>query len=239
MDYTYLPKIVAFLGIFALAACSGTPPDAQGWDNGKPGNDPATNGSSGDPSGDQANAGVVQSGQDDGGAPAPTKSDAGSDAAPSNDDAGSTHPVISCTSPNACEGARDVGEIAGDATTGVVPLRVSGTTSEWLKVRVDETSSSVTGAAMGVKATLTPTSSASYALSLYVDPNNDVLVCDAPTPTSTASDPVQSVVSSTWGEGRFGNDSDDSRWVTLHVETLSGTCESDTPWTLLIEGGVP
>lgn len=236
---------------FALVAtagvgCGSGGGDGPGWDNGRPGGDPATSGGH-DPADDEADPGVVRAGADDAGTSKRSAGDAGSSSSSSGSGSGGSGSgggsTIACDAPGTCANARSSGQIAGDMSGAAVPVTVHGATSSWVRVRVLEDEHGVKAVPISVQATLYVPAGASYALTLYVDGDNDDVACTSAAPTTTsngtATSALPAVVSATWGEsGTFANNSDDSRWVSLHVDATSSVCSDTTPWTLVIENVV-
>lgn len=138
-----------------------------------------------------------------------------------------------CVSPNACLGATTMTDVSGD--TGAGTSRITGTTSQWLKIRVSEDDSGVVGKKLKLKLTLTSPSSANFDMRVYVPLDGSSQKCTgADRMTSATVGP--DVASVEWGEGLVANGDDDDRTVTVEVFHVSGTCAAGQTWSLLAEG---
>lgn len=158
-------------------------------------------------------------------APADGGSDAGADAAPPAQ-------PDTCPASNSCQGAVDLGTVAGDVGTDAKTTQ--GSTSQWLKVRVLEKVSGISGAPLQLKAVLTSPPGEDFDVYLYV-PSDDVLECSsvADRSESTGTTDTAGVV---FGEtGAFGNSIQDDRWVTVEVRAKAG-CSGTAKWTLTVYG---
>jgi hypothetical protein len=115
---------------------------------------------------------------------------------------------------------------------------VTGTTSEWLKVRVTETNTGPLGRKLTLTAKLTPPQARNFDLFLFVNPNTDVdPECNWVAASSTSGGISQTeTASAVWGEDTFANGTYDHRWVTIEVRHVSGMCEAGAPWTLEVRG---
>jgi hypothetical protein len=142
-------------------------------------------------------------------------------------------PTTSCNAPSACSGATDLGTVSGDKNAD--QKSAQGSTSQWLKVRVTENDSDVFGMDLWTKVTLTqPSGGQNFDLYVYL-PGSDILECSAVTKSSTTGG--TETVSLSWGEGSgFSNGKNDDRWVTIEVRHVSGTCDPNQKWSLLVEG---
>jgi hypothetical protein len=138
-----------------------------------------------------------------------------------------------CTSPNVCTGATDLGSISGD--TGADTKTAQGSGSQWFKVRVTEDDSSVIGQALSVTADLTSPAGTNFNVFIYVAGGTSGQECSAVNASSTSTSTTDSARSS-WGEGTFSNGSDDSRTVTVEVRWVSGTCSPTAKWSLTLHG---
>ena len=147
--------------------------------------------------------------------------------------AGDAGTPIACASPNACGGASAMTAVSGD--TGAPTSRTTGTTSQWLKIRVTEDDSGVIGKKVTLRLTLTSPSSANFDMRVYVPTDASSQKCTgADRQTSATVGP--DVASVEWGEGAVANGDDDHRTVTIEVFHVSGTCAAGQTWSLLAEG---
>jgi hypothetical protein len=170
---------------------------------------------------------------------APPPTDAGTDAVVRDSGTGDSGTggdagtPTACVSPNACLGATTMTGVSGD--TGSQTSRSTGTTSQWLKIRVSEDDSGVLGAKLKLKLTLTSPSSANFDMRVYVPLDGSSQKCtgaDRATNATVGPD----VASVEWGEGALANGDQDDRTVTIEVFHVSGTCAAGQTWTLLAEG---
>lgn len=134
-----------------------------------------------------------------------------------------------------CQTAKDIGELAGDDGTGTV--NATGACSDWLKVRVKESSSSILADEMKITVTLrSPTAADDFDLVVHMNHDKDQVECTAVTGKSEKTGAEADVVKTSWGEQDYtGNRDDDSRTVIVEVKKKTPGC-SATPWTLQIQG---
>jgi hypothetical protein len=145
----------------------------------------------------------------------------------------------SCTSSVMCATATALPQITGDDGGGNTTASASGYQSAWFSIRVEEEDSGVFGYPMSMLATLTSPASAMFDLYVYMPGDASSTDCTTPTGTATTSGTSESWTDE-WGEtGEFGNNSDDSRTISIEVRPRSGdTCASSATWSLSIEGYV-
>jgi hypothetical protein len=193
--------------------------------------------------------GASDEGRDDANADDPTKSDpstksptpASSPApapAPASPPATPATPAPATEAPNnrTCQTAKDIGAIAGD--DGADAVSATGACSDWLKVRVKESSSSVLGAEMKITVTLrSPTAADDFDLVVHMNTDKDEVECSAVTGKSEKAGTEPDVVKAAWGESYTGNHADDSRTVVVEVKKKTPGC-SATPWTLQVQGNL-
>jgi len=139
----------------------------------------------------------------------------------------------SCTSPNTCSGAVDLGSVSGD--TGADVKTAQGHTSQWFTVRVTEDDNGIAGVELWMTATLTSPPGSNYDLYVYV-PSSDTLECSAVSYQSTSSATTDSATAKLGEGGLFSNGSSDDRTVTVEVRHVSGTCDPANKWTLTLSG---
>ncbi|GAC1549640.1 MAG: hypothetical protein NVS3B10_12920 [Polyangiales bacterium] len=145
--------------------------------------------------------------------------------------------TTSCTSPNTCAGATDLGSISGD--TGADTKTATGSGSQWFKIRVNENDNGITGVPMHAKAELVSPLGTNFDLFLYLAGGSSGQECSAVKSSSTnASGP--DTTTAEWGEtGLFSNGVDDSRTVSVEVRWISGPCSAASKWTLTVTGDTP
>ena len=115
-----------------------------------------------------------------------------------------------------------------DGDTGNDVRTVTGTTSKWFKVHINEGSNLSNGLSYTV--TLQPASGADFDLYVY-NGNADQPNCFA-TPKQAMGVPES--YSDAWGDS-LGNE--DGRWITIEVRHVGGTgCGASAQWTLTVKG---
>lgn len=161
------------------------------------------------------------------------------DAIASSPDAGpSPPPPPSCALANSCETAVTLAQIAGD--TGSDTRMSSGTTSQWLSVKVIDTT--LTGDRLRVGITLTSQDGANYDL-FVLQPDEAGGHEKAPkdcaaTPVSSQNASGVDLVKLDWDDvtNQIGQDDGDGLVIAIEVRHVSGPCGS---WTLSIAGNQP
>jgi hypothetical protein len=145
----------------------------------------------------------------------------------------------SCTTTIACTTATALPQITGDDGGGTTTASATGYQAAWFSIRVAEEDSGFFGYPMSMLATLTSPASAMFDLYVYMPGDASSTDCSSPTGTATTSGSTESWTQE-WGEtGEFGNDSDDSRTVSIEVRPRAGiTCSATATWSLSIEGYV-
>jgi hypothetical protein len=133
-----------------------------------------------------------------------------------------------------CETAKDLGQLAGDI--GTPSVTYEGTCSEWVKIRVLESSTSVIAAAEKLAVTLIPNKgSTDFEVRAYVNKEFDSPECALPSAETSSPEEKSQLVKLEWGETFSGNNADDSRTVNIHVKSKDANCTTKT-WTLLVQG---
>lgn len=135
---------------------------------------------------------------------------------------------------SSCESAKDLGSLAGDF--GAPKVTYEGSCSEWLKVRVLESSTSVIAAGQKLRVTLIA-KDVSFELRAFVNKEFDRLECALPAAESlkAGSGAVADSLALEWGETFSGNNADDSRTVNIQVKSKDAMCQNQA-WTLIVEG---
>jgi hypothetical protein len=191
--------------------------------------------------GDDANTSVLppsthqDAGGDDAAADAGADTDAGGTTIDSGTgtDAGGGD-VTSCSSPNVCSSATDLGSVRGD--TGADVKTATGSGSQWFKIRVTEDDSGVFGYSMYTRVELASPSGTNFDLFVYLPGDGSSQECSTVKASSTNASGADAA-SIDWGEsGAFSNGDDDGRTVTVEVRWVSGTCSPSSQWTLTVRG---
>lgn len=161
------------------------------------------------------------------------------DAMASSPDAGAPPPPPpSCALANSCETAVTLAQIAGD--TGSDTRMSSGTTSQWLSVKVVDTT--LTGDRLRVSITLTSQDGANYDL-FVLQPDEAGGHEKAPkdcaaTPVSSQNASGVDLVKLDWDDvtNQLGQDDGDGLVIAMEVRHISGPCGS---WALTVAGNPP
>jgi hypothetical protein len=171
--------------------------------------------------------------------PSVTERDAGSvsdaSSASPKPDAGATSGgnTTACVATAPCASAGDLGAVSGD--TGADVLSAQGTTSAWFRVMVNENDNGIDGVKLRASATLDSPAGANFDLYLYVG-SSGAQECSAVSAQSTGTSGTDTASVSFGESGVLANGSKDSRYVTVEVRHVSGTCASNAKWTLSFKG---
>jgi hypothetical protein len=138
-----------------------------------------------------------------------------------------------CQSTASCATATSIGTVSGD--TGNAMVTASGYQSAWYRVRVTEDDSSPIGKALKVTVQLMSPAGTNYDLYVYVNTGTDIVECNSISGSSMSTQQFDSV-SLSWGEGTVANGVDDSRYVSIEVRPVSGTCSMSQPYQLTVLG---
>lgn len=134
--------------------------------------------------------------------------------------------------PNTCGTATQLGNVAGDQNEPAVV--VTGTTSEWLLILIEEKDSSIFDADLSYTASLASPSGMNYDLFVHQGPQDGPPNCSAAAKLGMPSG-GQEVVSDKWDDDQPLGGEDDSVFLSIEVRHISGT-NCTAPWTLTIEG---
>ncbi len=142
----------------------------------------------------------------------------------------SGNPGAACVNPGACGAALAAGQVSGDTSSAVVTI--SGATSRWVKIRVNEDDNGPFGQKLSVRATLTSPAGMNFDLFRYDDAPGQCT-----TPNASATTAGVDGIDYSFGEGGvFSNGSDDGKDVYYEVRYVSGTCPPAGNWTLSFQG---
>jgi hypothetical protein len=137
-----------------------------------------------------------------------------------------------CANPSACTAPAAAGTLSGD--TASTPVTITGTTSRWVKVHVNENDNSPVGKALSLRAALTSPAGSNFDLFLYDGAPSQ---CVTPDFSSTTTGPDQVEVE--WGEsGVLSNGVSDSRDVYVEVRYVGGSCPPSGNWSLTFTGNL-
>jgi len=138
-----------------------------------------------------------------------------------------------CPTMQTCQTAMTLGQISGD--TGGQMLTAMGHQAAWFRVRVTEDDNSLDGRKLRALVRLTSPSAVDFDVFTYVDEDNDNVECTTKVGTTTTNGTVNEVKPQ-WGEGGVPNGSSDTRWLSIEVRPISGTCTTSQTWQLLVHG---
>jgi hypothetical protein len=141
----------------------------------------------------------------------------------------SGNPGAACANPGACGAPLAAGQVSGDTSSAIVTI--SGATSRWVKIRVNEDDNGIVGSKLKVRATLTSPAGMNFDLFRYDGAPGQCVTPDA-SATTTGVDGIDY----SFGEGIVPNGSDDSKDVYYEVRYVSGTCPPAGSWTLTFQG---
>ncbi len=148
-----------------------------------------------------------------------------------NNNNGNNNNGGSCGAPNSCGASADLGEISGD--TGAGTRSAQGSTSKWFKVNVTEDSHSIfSSEPLSLQAELTSPPGTNYDVYIYVGNTPMAQECVVAKTSGTSTSGID-VATAAWEESKGD---DDSRWATIEVRYVSGTCNASAPWTLKVTG---
>lgn len=140
-----------------------------------------------------------------------------------------------CGFSTVCPQTRGIGTISGDTSPANNTVTTTGSTSEWISVRVTENDNSAIGRALSITAKLTSSAGTNYDMFLYVNDGSAKAECTNVAAQSSDPGAIDSA-STSWGEGSFGNNKDDSATVTIRVQHIAGPCDTIDPWKLEVTG---
>jgi hypothetical protein len=142
--------------------------------------------------------------------------------------------VCDFTQLHACSNASVMQPVSGDE--GGQPASVTGDTSDWFEVEVEETSGSVFEKDLSFTVTLTMPSGMDYDLVVHEGPEDSGPNCNA-TPMFGVESGNSETVSHGWDDSQPLGGEDDSRWLSIEVLHVSGTdCGPGFQWTLTVQG---
>ena len=140
-----------------------------------------------------------------------------------------------CGFPTVCPQTRGIGTISGDTSPANNTVTTTGSTSEWISVRVTENNNSGFGHAMSITAKLTSAAATNYDLFVYVNDGSAKAECTKV--AGLSSDPGSTdTASAKWGEGSVANGKVDDATVTIRVQHITGPCDTIDPWKLEVTG---
>ena len=139
-------------------------------------------------------------------------------------------PQNTCASAATCPTAQLLGAVSGDTNND--KLTSAGTQAAWFRVLVTEDEGGFGGVSERVAARIVSPPGADFDVFVYLNPAQKVVECTNQFGDRTSGDEVKAE----WGEGAFGNSSDDSRDATIEVRPISGTCSGSQMWQLEVEG---
>lgn len=140
--------------------------------------------------------------------------------------------VALCANPTMCNSAQDAGAVNGDKPS--TPVTITGNTSRWVKVRLNEDDNGPFGEPLTLRVTLDSPPGSNFDLFLY-----DQAPTQCTTPDFSSTTMAQDNIEVMSGEtGVFSNGSDDSRDVYVEVRYAGGACPPTGTWTLTFTGDI-
>ena len=147
--------------------------------------------------------------------------------------AGGMPPQCVYDSPNQCASATQLPTIAGDKNSSTM---ITGQTSQWLKIKVEEQVSSIFPEDLSYTATLSWPASMAYDLYIQEGPKGGGPDCGAGVIQGQINGSSASVHSK-WPDKQGLGGKDDSIWLCIEVHYVFGSdCGSGAEWTLNIQG---
>ncbi len=180
---------------------------------------------------------TVGSGPVTSGSPASTSANASTATSGSTSSATSTtgsSMMCDFTAPDTCPNAEILPAIAGDVDGPTVTR--TGDSSKWYKVHIQEQDSNVFETDLSYRVTLTSPPGMNYDLRVYQGPQDGSPDCTV-APKNGAGTPE--TVTDSWDDDQGFGGEDDSVWLNIEVEYVSGsTCGPSSQWTLTVEGKI-
>ena len=139
-----------------------------------------------------------------------------------------------CPTTATCMTANMIGTVSGDTSNMMVSTM--GYQNAWIRVRVTEDDSDLVGVAMSATAQLISPPGVTFDITAYLNAGQDVVECATTVGTKTPNGNTVSI-SHLWGEtGIASNGSSDSRFLTIEIRKVSGTCAPSAMWSLTVTG---
>jgi hypothetical protein len=183
----------------------------------------ATSGSTGSSSGD---GGGGEGGAGDGGA--------GSTSVTASSASSSSGMQCNFTSPNQCATAESLGSIAGDEDGA--PVILTGTTSKWYTIRIEERSSGISETDLSWRVSLTSPVGMNYDVIVHEGPQDGGVDCNGTVYNGALSGNAE-VCSHEYDDDQGIGGEDDSLWLAIEVRYVSGeACGVLDTWQLTIDG---
>jgi len=131
-----------------------------------------------------------------------------------------------------CAGAEPLPAIAGDDGSPIVT--VTGDTSKWVKIHIEEQVSGISGENLSYTVSLTSPAGMNYDLKVRQGAQEGNPECDAAVQNGTGT---PESVSDSWDDDQGFGGEDDSVWLVIEVVYVSGDdCGTGSLWTLQIRG---
>jgi hypothetical protein len=161
-------------------------------------------------------------------------SNASSSANSASSTANSTGTSMNCNydSPDDCATAEVLPAIAGDQ--GGPTITRKGDSSKWFKVHIQEQDSSISETDMSYTVSLISPPGMDYNLKVHQGPQEGNPDCNV-APINGSGSPES--VSGSWDDDQGFGGEDDSVWLNIEVEYVSGSaCGPNAEWTLTVAG---
>lgn len=142
--------------------------------------------------------------------------------------------ICDYTAPNTCTSATQLSAIAGDENEP--PVVVTGDTSMWVAIHVQEKVGSILEEDLSYTVSLVSPTGMDYDLMVHQGPQEGSPDCGA-TAQQGQSQGNAEVVHNSWDDDFGFLGEDDSVWLSIEVRHVSGSeCGPDAEWTLTITG---
>jgi len=142
--------------------------------------------------------------------------------------------VCDFTSPNQCSTAEGLGAIAGDEDGA--PITLTGNTSKWYAIKIEERDSSIGGEDLSWRVTLASPVGMNYDLIVHEGPQDGGVDCAGTLYPGVAGGAGEVAEHGYDDDQGFGGESD-TLWIAIEVRYVSGeACSLSDTWSLTIQG---
>lgn len=184
----------------------------------------------------QTATGSTSSGGGDGGAGGGDEGGAGGTSTSTSTSSTGSGEVCDFTSPNECATAESLGGIAGDEDAE--PVTLTGTTSKWFKVKIEERDSGFGEEDLSWRVNLVSPAGMDYDLIVHEGPQEGGVDCSGGEYIGSADVTGETAYHGYDDEQGIGGE-DDTLWLAIEVRYISGeACTLLDTWTLTIQGHV-
>jgi hypothetical protein len=161
-----------------------------------------------------------------------SSSASGSGSASSSANSTGTSMMCNYDAPDDCATAEILPAVAGDQ--GGPSITRKGDSSKWFKVHIQEQDSSISETDLSYTVSLVSPPGMDYNLKVHQGPQDGNPDCSVP-PLNGSGNPES--VSGSWDDDQGFGGEDDSVWLNIEVEYVSGSaCGPNAEWTLTVAG---